>query len=287
MKCLPSVAVAPRYVPLVMKRLPAIAVTLAALALSRPAGAEEPFAIAWGLDLPIAVAGLAFGGAMQGLKEELVTERCAPSCDRTRVNALDDATSGRFSRDAALAGDVLVGVNLALPHLLGAVDAFESGRPASSLGRDTVLLAETLAVSVAVHQVVAFVARRPRPYVYAASLDPAFLHGANSYLSFYSGHTANSFAMATSYSAIFAARHPKSALTPAVVALTHGLAALEGYTRVMSGYHYPSDELVGALAGSTLGLVVPWLHRATPSAWSVAPVGPGDALGATLTWQER
>ncbi|MSP23659.1 MAG: phosphatase PAP2 family protein [Myxococcales bacterium] len=280
----------PRALALSLPRALALSLAASSALVGSRAAAEEPFDIDWQVDTQLTVAAMTVGGSLQLLKDELVRDRCAPHCDSARVNGLDQSTVGRYSSDAAKVGDVLVGFNLGLPHLLGALDTASSERSASGWGRDTLLLSETLAVSVALHQLVAFAARRPRPYAYNAGLDPSLLASANTYLSFYSGHTANSFAMATAYSSIFAARYPTSRFTWAVATLTHGLAALEGYSRVASGYHYPSDVLVGALAGSTVGLIVPWLHRRDVDprrAWGVLPLASADSLGLAITWHEE
>jgi membrane-associated phospholipid phosphatase len=39
-----------------------------------------------------------------------------------------------------------------------------------------------------------------------------------------------------------------------------GLAGTVGYLRMAAGYHYPTDVLVGAGVGTSIGLLVPWLH---------------------------
>jgi len=251
--------------------------------------AEEPFEVTWEIDVPVVVAGFALGGSLQLMKEELVTTRCSPHCVDAHVNALDRTTVGQYSKGAAIAGDVVVGINLGLPLLLGAIDTLSSDRSAAALVRDTLILAETSAITVAIHQMTAFTSQRPRPYAYNPNLDPSLLSSANSYLSFYSGHTANSFAMASAYSYMFTVRHPSSHWTPAVWTLTHGLAAFEGYTRVTSGFHFWTDVLVGAAMGSTVGLVVPWLHRRAGSvrrAWYLLPMVSGDSAGAALSYSQ-
>ncbi len=272
-----------------MTRLLMVALASCALLVAPRSAAEEPFEIAWEIDVPVVVAGFALGGSLQLMKEELVTTRCSPSCVDAHVNALDRTTLGTYSEGAAVAGDVLVGINLGLPLLLGAIDNLSSDRPAAGLVRDTLILAETSAITVAIHQLTAFAAQRPRPYTYNTALDPSLLSSANSYLSFYSGHTANSFAMASAYSYMFTVRHPSSRWTPAVWALTHGLAALEGYGRVASGFHFWTDVLVGAAIGSTVGLVVPWLHRRAGSvrrAWYLVPMVSGNSAGAALSFSQ-
>ena len=234
------------------------------------------------VELPLTLAAGLLAGSLALLKDELVQDRCWPHCDQSALNALDRPFAGRFDQTAAVAGDVLVGVNLALPHLFGLLDLATAEQPegAVGFGEDTLILAETLALTALTHQLVAFAAQRPRPFTHGERAGEERLAGANAYLSFYSGHTANSFAMATAYATLYGLRHPRSRWRGALWALLPGLAAMEGGLRVLSGYHYPTDVLVGGAVGSAIGLIVPWLHTASAATQDGASssVGPGVAL---------
>jgi undecaprenyl-diphosphatase len=69
----------------------------------------------------------------------------------------------------------------------------------------------------------------------------------------------------------------------AAVALT----AFVSYERVRSGMHFPSDVVAGSLAGASVGILVPHLHRhaqEAPPVWvGVVP----DRGGASLTLSGR
>jgi len=223
----------------------------------------DAFDVRWELDVPIATAAGLVGGTLHLFREELVVDRCAPSCDGDAVNVLDATTLGTYSGAAHDAGTVLISASLLLAPgsaLLGALASHGDSRWEQAL-EDTVLLAEALGVSLFAHQLTAFTAQRPRPYAYGEGAPEALRSGANSYLSFYSGHTANSFAMATAASYLFTRRHPDSPWVVPLWTFSHGLATLQGYTRVASGYHFWSDVLVGAAVGSAIGLTVPILHE--------------------------
>ena len=71
--------------------------------------------------------------------------------------------------------------------------------------------------------------------------------------SFPSGHSASSFAAATTLAAFY----PK--VSPLVFALAAGVAA----SRVHLGHHFPSDTAVGGLIGVASGTLVAWLTRST------------------------
>jgi len=99
--------------------------------------------------------------------------------------------------------------------------------------------------------------RRPRPYT-ITSRD----HGVHDDLSFFSGHT--SFTAAIAFSTVRAieltsplSKGARIALYGAATTATLSVGAL----RVAAGHHFPSDVIVGALVGSSIGLLIPELHR--------------------------
>ncbi|MDB4987793.1 MAG: hypothetical protein JWN04_2971, partial [Myxococcaceae bacterium] len=64
---------------------------------------------------------------------------------------------------------------------------------------------------------------------------------------------------------------------PLIWALGVPLAALTGYLRLAADKHYFTDVLTGALVGSAVGFLVPWLHThvhdSHAPAVSLAPPG--------------
>ena len=236
--------------------------------------------------MPVAVAGGLTGFSMHLLQEELVPvrERCTSACD-AEINALDATTIGRYSASAHMAGNVLVASSVALGPLSAVFGAWTSEHPDAwqHALEDTVLVGEVLGVSVLVHQVTAFASRRPRSYLFGAAPDE-LKRDADAYLSFYSGHTANAFAVASASSYLFTRRHPESPWIVPMWTFTHSLAVLQGTTRVMAGYHYWSDVLIGALVGSTVGVTIPALYEHTDTlTLSAIPTRGGATV--SLRWQ--
>jgi membrane-associated phospholipid phosphatase len=84
--------------------------------------------------------------------------------------------------------------------------------------------------------------------------------------SFFSGHTSISFASIVFLARTYAALHPDSRWKPVVWATGISTATLVGILRILSGKHFPTDVLVGALVGSFIGFVIPKLHEVEPIA---------------------
>lgn len=107
------------------------------------------------------------------------------------------------------------------------------------------MLAGILSLWLCVELVKALTERR-RPYLV---LDGTRVIGWRERgLSFPSGHTAQTFFMIT----LFVQYFQFSAM---LSALSYGLAALVGFTRVYVGAHYPRDVLAGATLGSVWGIL--------------------------------
>jgi membrane-associated phospholipid phosphatase len=48
--------------------------------------------------------------------------------------------------------------------------------------------------------------------------------------------------------------------------LTTALGTMMAIERMGSGDHFPTDVIVGAVAGLAIGITVPWLHERAPEA---------------------
>ena len=147
---------------------------------------------------------------------------------------------------------------------------------------DTVVFAETLLVNGAVTNLAKYTVQRPIPRVYSPG-TPAYVSSPSDYRSFFSGHTSSTFAALTAMSMTWTLRHGGTWWPWVVTGVVGTSVALE---RVFAGRHFPSDVVVGAAAGTLVGLAVPWLHsraRLGPGTVEVEPV----ADGAMLAWEGR
>ena len=104
------------------------------------------------------------------------------------------------------------------------------------------------AASIIANYPVKRVMRRKRPVIKGL---PALGHAAASSLSFPSAHATSSVAAATAIGRVAPGSRP----------LVYSLAALVCIGRPYLGMHYPSDVLVGAVLGFTIGKLVPGLDE--------------------------
>ena len=89
-----------------------------------------------------------------------------------------------------------------------------------------------------------FVFARERPYVYFETLKSS---GIDDHLSFFSGHTSITFAIATSTAMMFEDQNP--AVSGLIWSSSLSLAAATGFLRIAADKHYFSDVFVGAVTG--------------------------------------
>ena len=252
------------------------------------------------VDVPIAA-----GAALAWIVSEAAKSSLAPSSCRwcgapaTADGPLDVNRIDRGTRDA------LRWSNTDLAHNLSNLAAFVVA-PMAALGlsavgarnagegptfwTDALVMVESVALTALLNQIVKFSAGRERPYRAAQSEDERARSDPDGNLSFFSGHTSLAFALAVSSATIATMRDRPMA--PALWAIGLPVAAAAGWLRIAADRHYFTDVLVGALVGSVIGFLVPWLHRARPSpsgdkltkpvSWTLSP-GAGSA-SFSVTW---
>ena len=121
---------------------------------------------------------------------------------------------------------------------------------------DVVLVAEAAGIAMDANQLVKFAVGRQRPFVhYRNGLAPDRPPDSDDNLSFYSGHTTFTFAVAAAAGTISDLRGYGG--TPWVWGVGLGLATATGYFRIAADKHYLTDVLVGAGTGLAAGIAIP------------------------------
>ena len=131
---------------------------------------------------------------------------------------------------------------------------------------DAIMYAESIALTQAFTGATKIGVRRSRPIDYVQCGGDAATTGAcadtDLQLSFFSGHASGTGAIsATATYLAFTRtgpRHPRPWITLGVGTL---LTAFVSYERVRSGEHFPTDVIMGSLAGAGIGILVPHFHH--------------------------
>lgn len=211
------------------------------------------------------------------LKDDLVPDECRSCAPWGFDGSVRDALLwDNPARAASLSN--LSGYLLSPATGLGLTVIASSVAGEADLGRwldDAIPIAEAAVLSALVNQIVKLSVGRQRPFVHFG--DPARPPGLDDNLSFYSGHTTLTFAIATSAGVVAHRRGYR--LEPLIWSTGYALAATTGYLRIAADKHYLTDVVAGAAAGAAIGLAVPLLlHPHLASRISVAPTGNGLAV---------
>ncbi|MEO8182497.1 MAG: phosphatase PAP2 family protein [Deltaproteobacteria bacterium] len=156
--------------------------------------------------------------------------------------------------------------------------------------QQALISAEVLAVTAGVQQLVGLAVSRERPYGRECGGElPANTRDClvrDRYNSFYSGHSSHSFA-AAAVNCMHRAYVPLygGAADDWACAGTFGIAVTTALLRVATDVHYVSDVAIGALIGTTTGLMLPWaLHyRHSPAVKEAALTGAQETGDVQLT----
>lgn len=181
--------------------------------------------------------------------------------DRVAVTQRTDPSAGTLSN---------VGIGVALGYAV--LDPIATGvreRNAMSGLVDGVLYVETATITLAITNLAKIAVRRPRPLAYTTAQqhkdDPNYSSAdTDSSLSFFSGHTSMTAALTATATYLAFVRSPKSVRPWITLAAGTALTSFVGIERVRAGKHFPTDAIAGALAGTGVGILVPYLHRVEP-----------------------
>jgi membrane-associated phospholipid phosphatase len=223
------------------------------------------------IDLPILAVGLVFAEARLVRSQAAY---CAPKCDPSGLNAIDRSTAGYWSPGWQTASDYgLYAVGVGAAALIFADEGFLPGL------NDSVVVAESALAATAVASIMTLAAGRPRPFLYGDKAPLSARNSADAGLSFLSSHAALSFAMATSTLVTMRRLHPGSKLTWIVAGVGGAIATFVATARVLGGMHFITDVAGGAVVGTSIGVLVPSLHR---SPVSIVPVAGDGQHGLAL-----
>jgi PAP2 superfamily len=173
----------------------------------------------------------------------------------TDTDAMRNLSHDRtFNKDNVNASNYLLGGVAAIPVGLYGVGLFTSNSHARETG---ILSGEALADSVIVEEVTKVIFRRQRPLYNNASGD-FFVSGVGTDGSFPSSHSTIAWTLA----GVVAGEYPSKWVQLGVYSMASGVSL----TRVLGQEHFPTDVLVGGVAGWLIGHYVIRKHQRHHSA---------------------
>jgi membrane-associated phospholipid phosphatase len=240
---------------------------------ARAAGdADDPaevYRVRFAIDVPIIAVTSVASLIPYAFASRIIHPSCP--CSPASVNSFDRGVIGNASDTADVISTATVGLAIVVPPIADWI-ALRRVRP--WLG-DVVVFAEALSVNGALVTAAKYTVQRPIPRVYS---DPSLASEPRNYRSFYSGHTSLAFSALSAASVTLNARYGLTWQPWAVTLLVGASVAAE---RVLAGYHFYTDVLVGAGAGVAVGTTVSVLHL-RPGGLRLSVLRPVEGRGAGL-----
>jgi membrane-associated phospholipid phosphatase len=244
-----------------------------------PVRGESPYLRSWSRD-----GWLAGGSTVAAAGAIAVSQTTDPltaseidRLSRESVNGFDRSATYNYSGGVSKASDLAVGIVAAVPLALMLDGGVRDDWPTCAL-----MYAETMALAVILPAYGKGTVDRIRPFVYNSDAPMDAKTTSDARKSFFSRHTSAAFASAVFMATVYGDYHPGSAARPYVWAGSLLAATAVGIMRYESGEHFPTDVIVGAVAGSAAGYLVPLVHRSRGGRLSLRPARQGAQAGLIL-----
>lgn len=228
------------------------------LVLSNNASAQSPYKISWEKDALILGAGTVVSVLGYSLEQKInpLSVQEISALSRNDINAFDRSATYNWSKSLTTLSDVSIAITMLSPLTL-----FLDKNVQKDFQTISAMYFETLLFATFIPSIAKGTAIRVRPFVYNADAPQGIKLEAEAKKSFFSGHTTVAFASAVFLSSIYDSYFPDSKYTKYIWAGSLVTASVVGYLRYASGNHYPTDILTGAVVGSAVGYLIPYLHK--------------------------
>lgn len=153
------------------------------------------------------------------------------------------------ARSALVWSNTKLAATLSDIFLFGVMPAAAFASPLATnhdYGRAALTIGEAAVATGVITQIAKFSVARGRPFAYYSN----DYSSPDSKLSFFSGHTSYSFAMALSSAMLLSESYPQ--YSAGIYSVSLLIAALPSYLRIAADKHYLTDVLTGAIVGSAI-----------------------------------
>ncbi|MGV3586539.1 MAG: phosphatase PAP2 family protein [Adhaeribacter sp.] len=233
---------------------------------------NSPYKTNLKVDLPVTIAGVGLSGLGVYFisQKESIPEAQALTLSRSKndINSFDRFSAGYYSESAKKTSDIpFYGSFVAPLALLLDKDVYQNA-PQVFL-----LYAETMSVTGTLFAMTAGLVDRKRPMVYGTEAPLKDRTSKNARNSFFAGHPAATASATFFLAKVFHDFNPDSPARPFVWGAAAAVPATVGYLRLKAGKHFLSDVITGYTIGTTVGILVPHLHKkGNGSGFSFTPV---------------
>lgn len=177
----------------------------------------------------------------------------AADLDKSKIPALDQLFMQPYRKPFDYIGTGFEAIALLSPFVFYTV-------PKTEWMTISVMYAESLMFAYGIKQWGKLLVPKARPYMYFSDYPQKKVDDGDWNCSFPSGHTTLSFTAAAFTSYVFCQYFPESKWRYGVVGISFGVATTTAILRMVSGNHFFTDVMTGAVIGTACGLVVPFLH---------------------------
>lgn len=182
--------------------------------------------------------------------------------DKSEVNAFDRLAMFSYNDTLHNIATATTAISLGvIPVAVFASEALCGNLPTNELVNISVMYLESFFLSYGLKDLLKCGILRTRPYMYFEGYPEDKISDHDFEMSFPSGHTTNAFVGASFLSYVFCEYYPNSSWKIPVVATSYAIAAATGVMRVLSGNHFMTDVLGGAVLGTVCGIGVPLIHQ--------------------------
>jgi len=126
-----------------------------------------------------------------------------------------------------------------------------------------VMTLEVAGLNYALTSITKKVVKRTRPLAYNPVFSLEEKTSESARVSFFSGHTSHTTSLSFLVAKVMTDYHPdaRTGVKIGIWTFAASIPALTGYLRIRAGKHFPTDTIVGYLAGGLIGIGIPELHK--------------------------